>query len=317
MRTGHISKKSRQREQLVLALLQQPSLAKAAASIGISTTTAWRICQTSEFQEADGEARRDDNIQFLGRLQHGTGRAASTLLSGLVDQEASDAARVRTALGVLEQGGRGAPSPRRRPKREAQEAPSPKPVTWEEFEQQYNARQAAAAPAGHPSRTSKASRQREKFIRALLEQPNREQAAAAIGVSIATAWRMSKTPEFEAGYRVARRADYSRTLARLAHARGAALSVLERVMVDKRASWADRGRAAQCILDQTGKALEREELALPAGPPQVGPREAQNTLSSLGQVTWQEFCEMYKARQASQNGQGPSKNEMTITPESS
>lgn len=40
--------KVRQREQLILALLQQPSLEKAAAA-GISAVTAWRISKTPEF----------------------------------------------------------------------------------------------------------------------------------------------------------------------------------------------------------------------------------------------------------------------------
>src|SRR5260370_25851929 len=35
MSTGNVSKKERQREQLILALLQQPGLERAASSIGI------------------------------------------------------------------------------------------------------------------------------------------------------------------------------------------------------------------------------------------------------------------------------------------
>ncbi|HEV2039233.1 MAG TPA: hypothetical protein VGT81_04170 [Casimicrobiaceae bacterium] len=50
MYTRKISKKIRQREQLILALLQRPSMEKAAASIGISPVTAWRISKTAEFQ---------------------------------------------------------------------------------------------------------------------------------------------------------------------------------------------------------------------------------------------------------------------------
>ena len=57
MRTGKVSKKVGQREQLILALLQQPSLEKAAASIGISTVNAWRISKTKEFKEDYRNAR--------------------------------------------------------------------------------------------------------------------------------------------------------------------------------------------------------------------------------------------------------------------
>jgi hypothetical protein len=46
-----IMRRARQREQLILALLQQPGMEKAAASIGISGVTAWRITKTPEFQE--------------------------------------------------------------------------------------------------------------------------------------------------------------------------------------------------------------------------------------------------------------------------
>lgn len=139
--SNKISKRSRQREQLISALLQEPSLAKAAASISMSTTTAWRISKTPEFQAEDREARRDDAQQLLGRLQRGSGTAVSTLLTGLVDKTASDAALVRAAHGVLEQAGKGhgmgVPGGPRRPQGAAPDAPSPKHVTWEEFRQQY------------------------------------------------------------------------------------------------------------------------------------------------------------------------------------
>src|ERR1039457_243471 len=61
-----ISKRIKQREQLALALLQQPSLEKAAAAVGISTTTAWRIGKTPEFEEQFERARRDayDQMSF-------------------------------------------------------------------------------------------------------------------------------------------------------------------------------------------------------------------------------------------------------------
>jgi hypothetical protein len=44
-------RKSRQRDQLILALLQQPGIEKAAAVAGISSATAWRITKTREFVE--------------------------------------------------------------------------------------------------------------------------------------------------------------------------------------------------------------------------------------------------------------------------
>src|ERR1035437_9701574 len=41
-------RRNRQREQLILALLQQPGIEKAAAAVGISSVTAWRIMKTPE-----------------------------------------------------------------------------------------------------------------------------------------------------------------------------------------------------------------------------------------------------------------------------
>jgi hypothetical protein len=98
---GTTSKKSRQREQLILALLQQPSLEKAAASIGISAVTAWRMRKTEEFQREYRQARKDAFAESVARLQHASGAAVSTLLKVMVDQEAPAASRTRAADSVL------------------------------------------------------------------------------------------------------------------------------------------------------------------------------------------------------------------------
>jgi hypothetical protein len=99
--TAKYSKKERQREQLILALLQQPGLEKAAASIGISGTTAWRISKTHEFQEEYRQARRETFSQSIARLQHAASAAVSTLLKVMVDGDAPAASRVRAAHWVL------------------------------------------------------------------------------------------------------------------------------------------------------------------------------------------------------------------------
>jgi hypothetical protein len=107
MDSGKYSKKSRQREQLILALLQQPTLAKAAASMGISTTTAWRISKTPAFQEEYREARRDRYSQAIARLQQASSIAASTILKLLVDPRTTDSNRLRAAQSILEQSAKG------------------------------------------------------------------------------------------------------------------------------------------------------------------------------------------------------------------
>ena len=97
-----IMRRNRQREQLILALLQQPGLEKAAAAVGISTVTAWRITKTPEFKEEYRQARREAFSQSLGRLQQAAGAATSTLMKIMVDATAPAGSRVRAADRVLE-----------------------------------------------------------------------------------------------------------------------------------------------------------------------------------------------------------------------
>ena len=101
---GRGSKKKWQREQLILAMLQQPTWQKAAASIGISDVTAWRIRQTPEFRREYLEARREAFSQSLGRLQQGSSLAVSTLLKIMVDPNISASTRVQAASRILDYG---------------------------------------------------------------------------------------------------------------------------------------------------------------------------------------------------------------------
>ena len=97
-----VMRRNRQREQLILALLQQPGIEKAAAAVGISSVTAWRITKTQEFKEEYRQARREAFIQSLGRLQQAAGAATSTLMKIMVDPNAPAGSRVRAADRVLE-----------------------------------------------------------------------------------------------------------------------------------------------------------------------------------------------------------------------
>src|SRR5712671_6944764 len=74
---------------------QQPSLEKAAASIGISTVTAWRISKTREFKEEYRNARWEAFSQSLARLQQASGAAVSPLLKGMIDKTTPAASRAR------------------------------------------------------------------------------------------------------------------------------------------------------------------------------------------------------------------------------
>src|ERR1039457_4305367 len=97
MSEPRVMRRARQREQLILALLQQPGMEKAAAVVGISVVTAWRITKTPEFKEEYRHARRDAFSQSLGRLQQAAGAATSTLMKVMVDATAPAGRRVRAA----------------------------------------------------------------------------------------------------------------------------------------------------------------------------------------------------------------------------
>ena len=100
--------KSRRREptkpddKLVLALLQQPTLDKAAAAAGISPTTAWRRTQDPDFQDQLRKARREAFSQSVGRLQQAGPVAVNTLLRVMADPATAAASRIRAASQVLE-----------------------------------------------------------------------------------------------------------------------------------------------------------------------------------------------------------------------
>jgi hypothetical protein len=108
--------------------------------------------------------------------------------------------------------------------------------------------------------TTRQSRQRDQLVLALLQQPGVEKAGASIGMSSATAWRISKTPEFKRAYHLARREAYSQSMGRLQQATGAAASTLLKIMVNENAPAASRVRAADCILGRAANALELEDV---------------------------------------------------------
>jgi hypothetical protein len=103
---GKTLKRANQRERLVQAMLEQPTIAKAADSIGISRATAWRIMQTPEFQDEFLQAREDAVLLGQARLQLGANAAAATLMKLMLDPIVPPATRLRAAQDVLDRGGR-------------------------------------------------------------------------------------------------------------------------------------------------------------------------------------------------------------------
>jgi len=91
-------------DRLIVALLENSTLEKAAASLQISTATLWRWTQQEDFQEAFLKARRQAFSKSVSRLQHASGAAVSTLLTVMADRTAPHASRVRAADSVLDRG---------------------------------------------------------------------------------------------------------------------------------------------------------------------------------------------------------------------
>ena len=95
------SARSGRKERAVLALLEQPTVEKAAATVGISDVTLWRWLRTPEFQKAYREAHREAFSQCVARLQNASSAAVGTLLRVMLDRDAPAASRVRAADCVL------------------------------------------------------------------------------------------------------------------------------------------------------------------------------------------------------------------------
>jgi hypothetical protein len=126
-------------------------------------------------------------------------------------------------------------------------------------------------------REDSASRRQERFIVALLENPNVEKAAIAAGVSKTTLYRAMQKPEFEEAYRKARRAATSRCVARAQHSSSAAMGTLLRVMADPGTSASAKVRAADIVLQTAFRGTENEDIVARLEELERGAEEAKAT----------------------------------------
>jgi hypothetical protein len=107
---------------------------------------------------------------------------------------------------------------------------------------------------------AKFGRKKEEAVAALLVQRNLEDAARAVGISPKTLLRWMKEPEFEAAYRIARRAAFGQSIARLQQGASAAATTLLKTMIDPNTPASVRVRAAECVMNQATKAIEIEDI---------------------------------------------------------
>ena len=102
MGSNRTTKRSKQRQELIVEMLRQTTMQKAAAAVGISEATAWRIRQMPEFKREYLEARLEAYSQAMARIQQGASNAATVLQMIMVDSKCSDSARVQAASRVLD-----------------------------------------------------------------------------------------------------------------------------------------------------------------------------------------------------------------------
>lgn len=107
---------------------------------------------------------------------------------------------------------------------------------------------------------SKFGRKKEEAIAALLTQRNIEEAARSIGVAPNTLLKWQKLPEFETGYREARKAAYRQAVARLQQGTSAAATTLLKTLIDPDAPPSVKVRAAEAIFNHAAKAIEIEDI---------------------------------------------------------
>jgi transposase-like protein len=107
---------------------------------------------------------------------------------------------------------------------------------------------------------SKFGRKLEQAVTALLTQRNVEEAAKAVGIAPRTLLRWMKEPEFQGAYREAKRNAYSHAVGRLQQGATAAATTLLKVMLDPSTPASVRVRAAECVMNQSSKAIEIEDV---------------------------------------------------------
>jgi len=107
---------------------------------------------------------------------------------------------------------------------------------------------------------TKFGRKKEAAVVALLSHRNIDEAAKAVGVAPNTLLNWMKDREFAAAYRKARAAVVGQAIARLQQTTGAAVSTLQKLMVDASTPPAIKGNVAKGILALAIKGIEVEDF---------------------------------------------------------
>ena len=89
------------KDRAILALIENPTLEKAAEAVGVHPSTLRRWLRQADFQEALRQARREKFSQAMGLLHLGTAPAVAHLLKIMRDPHQPGATQVRAIDCVL------------------------------------------------------------------------------------------------------------------------------------------------------------------------------------------------------------------------
>lgn len=99
---GHGEKKSRKREQAIVALLAAPSVIDAARDCGVGESTLRRWLQEPAFMGCYRQARQRMLDAAINKLHCSTYQAADALLQIATNKRATSSSRVSAARAILE-----------------------------------------------------------------------------------------------------------------------------------------------------------------------------------------------------------------------
>lgn len=95
-------KRARKQDQAIAALLEEPTISKAAKKAGVGERTLLRWLKLDDFQLAYRIARRALVSQAIAHLQQTTGEAVETLRLVMKDKRAPASAKVAAARIALD-----------------------------------------------------------------------------------------------------------------------------------------------------------------------------------------------------------------------
>lgn len=89
-------------EQLIIALMNEPTISQVAKRLKVNESTIFRMMQDESFKVKYREARRQLLYNSISQLQAISGEAVQTLRTIMNDGEVSPAVRVSAAKSILD-----------------------------------------------------------------------------------------------------------------------------------------------------------------------------------------------------------------------